>query len=44
MKTNGMDILNGILKRYSGSETNVVMPDLAASIGKNIFEGCISLK
>lgn len=38
MKKNGMDILSGILIRYSGNETNVFIPDLVTSIGKNIFE------
>ena len=37
-------IKNGVLEKYTGNETKVVIPDSVTEIGDNAFSGCKSLK
>ena len=37
-------IKNGVLKKYRGNETKVVIPDSVKEIGEDAFRGCESLK
>ena len=39
----GFEIENGVLKKYSGTDTAVVIPDGVTRIGKNAFKDCTSL-
>lgn len=36
-------IEDGVLKRYRGSQSSVVIPDGVTSIGENAFSGCVGL-
>ena len=38
------DIQNGVLKKYNGSDADVVIPVSVTSIGNSAFEGCRSLE
>ena len=33
-------IVDGVLKKYNGSEATVVIPDTVSVIGESAFEGC----
>ncbi len=43
MSNNDFQIKNGVLKKYTGTDTNVVIPDGVKRIGDNAFSYCESL-
>jgi hypothetical protein len=46
MEEDGMEfkIVNGVLKKYTGNEKNVIIPDGVKRIGKEAFERCENLE
>lgn len=44
MRTEDFEIKDGVLIKYHGSDTDVVIPDTLTEIGNNAFECCTNLK
>ena len=43
-ENNDFDIQDGVLRKFRGSETSVVIPEGVTEIGEKAFEGCTSLE
>lgn len=41
---NGFVIKNGVLEKYTGSESDVIIPDVVTKIGNSAFDHCYDLK
>lgn len=38
------EVEQGVLKKYNGNETNILIPDDVTSIGNSAFEGCVIIR
>lgn len=41
---NGFVIKNGVLEKYTGNESDVIIPDVVTKIGNSAFDNCYDLK